>query len=408
MTAYKFKKEEEKIIILFLSLFLYITLRAFLEDYIPSTFVRAGELLCALTFSCIFLRYSRPKNLQYGKILIFLIIIWFAFILYRGDFNLQGKAFYLKFISTNTLVYLLPFLAIVPLRRHFDRIIKLFYYFSLATIPIWLLNIGHLVVSSSSDMLWIGESIGQYLPFFAAFLILFMYKVPIKKRKWVWGIFFVYLILMLLNSRRNILVSFSLCFIGYMIFSNKINITKGSNIAFLSIFFLVIIYILINPDFLAKLFPLLFQRGVENTREGVTEIFMADYLTWDPLKHLIGQGLDGSYYQPIYDPDTGELISTQRAGIETGYLDMLLKGGIIYDFLIVAIVIFSIYKGFKSKDPIGKRCAYYLIICLIDLYTTCLLGTLGVKSILFWVSISLCLSSNKTQKKTISTHESTI
>lgn len=391
-TPRKERRESNRVMYIFIALVLYITLDAFLKTFLSTTLIRSFELLCVLFATILSCKYARISNISAGKILLSVVIAWQIFILLRGNFNLQGTKFLLKIISSSTLVYLLPIVSILPLWINFERLLHYFFYFSLLTIPLWLMNVGQLVVPKDADLLFVGESIGQYLPFFAAFLILFINRFNKKSQVIIWLIFITYLILMVLNARRNIMLSFGLYFIGYLIFSNKLNISKPINLFFVVCFGLAFVIVLITPDFIEKNFPLLFQRGLENTREGVEEYFLADFTTWDFTDKIVGKGLDATYYQPIYDYDTGDLLTTNRTGIETGYLDMILKGGYIDVLLIVILIVYSIIVGLKSRNPSKKRCAYFLMACLIDLYTTCLLGTVSVKSILMYVCIGICLS----------------
>lgn len=402
MTNYQAKINNSKNIRnVFITFIIYLlSFHVFMPEGIPSTLIHGTQFICGLLIVYALLSYSKFKNVSTGKIWLCTILLWYAFILIRGNYDLPLKELSLKITSPYTLYYFLPLLAFFPLRKHFRQLLKLFFYFSLISIPIWLLNINHLVVQMDSDNLFIGESIGQYLPFFSAFLLLFIKEFSKPKQKLIWLVFIIYFVLMILNARRNIILSFSLYFIGFLIFSNKINITKPQNVLFLICLSFGIIFAFNSPDLLEKYFPLIFKRGFENSRTGVEEFFIVDYLGWDNLTRLIGKGLDGSYYQPIIDPDTGNIITDQRLGIETGYLDMILKGGIIYDVLILLTILYSIIIAIRSKDSISRRCAYVLFLSLIDMYSTSLLGSLKVKSLLFWICIGLILSFKENRRVT--------
>lgn len=388
------ERERKWLCSIFIAIVLYLTLNAFLKDILTSTIIRATELICVIYAIVVSLKIGRLKNVAHGKLVLILVIIWQLYILLRGNFDLQGTGFYLKLVSASTLIYILWLITFLPLSKYFDNILNCFFVFSLITIPLWILNYGHLIVPRDAEQLFIGESIGQYLPFFAAFLILFINKFSKKEQYIIWFIFITYLILMILNARRNIILSFGLYFIGFLVFSKKFNVSKPRNLIFLISIELGIIVLFLNPELAEKTFPLIFQRGMENSREGVETYFMADFTTWNITEKWIGKGLDATYYQPIFDTDTGDLLTTNRAGIETGYLDMILKGGYIDVLLMLILLIYSIITGLRSKDPLKNRCAYFLIVCLIDLYTTCLLGTLSVKSTLMYFCVGVCLSKD--------------
>lgn len=388
----KEKIENQNVRRIFIAIILYLVLKVFLEPILLSTIVRGIELLCIVYVTILCCRLCKLQNIDKGKFLILCVAFYQLSIFLRGKFSFQGTDFYLKLVSSGTLSMFLPFVALLPLRKYFDKLILLFYYFAIITIPIWLFNINNLVVSRSSEMSWLGEYIGQYLPFFAGFLLLFLFKFPVKKQLVIWCVYFIYLLLMILNARRNIILSFGLYFLGYLMYRKDSTQGTWINKIINIIFLLVLSIAFLNPEIFEKFFPFLAERGLENTREGVEEYFIADMFQSDIIEQMFGRGLDGTYYQPVYDITTGELLTAGRYGIETGYLDMILKGGFVYVILVVSLILISIFNGFTSKDYVKKRCSFFLCVCLIDLYTTCLLGTLSVKSLLFWVCIGICLS----------------
>jgi hypothetical protein len=105
---------------------------------------------------------------------------------------------------------------------------------------------------------------------------------------------------------------------------------------------------------------------------------------------VIGKGIDGKYFCPvILDPND---LSGQRDIIETGYLQMCLKGGIVQLVLLLLILFPAIYKGlFKSKNILCKGLGIYLLLCIIYMYPTIVTG-FGLYAILVWISIGICYS----------------
>ena len=149
---------------------------------------------------------------------------------------------------------------------------------------------------------------------------------------------------------------------------------------------------MINWDNLTQnTFKSMSQRAKEDTRSGVEEFFFADFLT-SPIEDWIwGRGMDGGYYQEMFDSETGE-INTNRTAIETGYLYMILKGGIIYALIITLFIIISSQRGCSNKRTryIGLILATYLI----DSYTTIPICILTPRAILFWFCVSYILKNN--------------
>jgi hypothetical protein len=132
-------------------------------------------------------------------------------------------------------------------------------------------------------------------------------------------------------------------------------------------------------------FGLLTSRMHEDTRSGVVKSFYRDMKTTD---WLIGKGVNGQYFCPGIDE--GNRITTYRIVIETGYLQIILKGGIISLALMLLISIPAMIKGFfRSNNLLSKGAAIWILWFLFNLYSS--VGNAFILSyILFWISIGLC------------------
>ena len=110
----------------------------------------------------------------------------------------------------------------------------------------------------------------------------------------------------------------------------------------------------------------------------------------------------GTYKSPSMAAITG---SINRPGIETGYLNIILHGGL---FLLIPYIIILIYsiKNFKFKNRLNIKdaCKLYILFHILYLYP---IGTprLGLEYIVLWNIISISLSktniNNFNIKKTI-------
>src|SRR5690606_40977898 len=81
-----------------------------------------------------------------------------------------------------------------------------------------------------------------------------------------------------------------------------------------------------------------------------------------------------------------------RHVIETGYLQMILKGGIIGVCLFLLITIPAIFLGlFQSKNILSKAAAIWIIMALLNSYPTIITG-FTFKYLLVWISIGICYS----------------
>ena len=166
---------------------------------------------------------------------------------------------------------------------------------------------------------------------------------------------------------------------------------------------LTLLILMLNMDSLTSgLFSNIAGRLNENTRSGVEELFFADFATSPTSDWLFGRGMDGGYYQVETNEETGE-ISDNRQVIETGYLQLMLKGGIIYDVVVILFMLTAVVSGFKQHNGTIYYITVILMTYFIDLYTTNPVCLFSVRSILFWFCISILLNcKNQKRKKSYS------
>jgi hypothetical protein len=127
-------------------------------------------------------------------------------------------------------------------------------------------------------------------------------------------------------------------------------------------------------------------RGFEDTRSGVENMFYRDM---NGMDWLIGKGMDGQYYCPGID--SGDL-SGYRFVIETDFLNIILKGGIISLILFFLIAIPAVIKGFFfSNNNLSKDSAAWILIGVINMYQYAV-NTFTLNFVLFWICIGICHS----------------
>lgn len=152
-------------------------------------------------------------------------------------------------------------------------------------------------------------------------------------------------------------------------------------------------------------FKYLEYRGKEDTRTGVEEWMKDDMSNTD---WIIGKGLSGTYYTPIIiDGD-----SNYRYVVETGYLQVILKGGIVSLGLLLLILIPAVIKGlFQSKNILSVGAAAFILLWILYLYPVVPTG-FTMYYILVWISAGICYSkkirylSNATIKEYLGAKES--
>jgi hypothetical protein len=156
-----------------------------------------------------------------------------------------------------------------------------------------------------------------------------------------------------------------------------------------------IILISFNTIFLSGIklpgmFTFLMARKDEDTRSGVEDYMRAGMQS--KKDWLIGKGINGTYYCPFFvDLVTG---SYERPIVETGYLQIILKGGIISLTLLLLILVPAVYKGFfDSKNIFTKAAAMYVLLWIMSLYPT-VANDFSMKYVLLWIAAGICYSKN--------------
>ena len=297
---------------IYVLLFAMILINPLLSKIITiTTVLRSAELFCYI--GIFYYEYKLYKGgclrslAGYEKFLFVLLFAISIGIIFRGQWPTSPKDFMLHILTTPT--YLLPFIILkLPNEKYFKELLRLFFKISLLVIPLWIMNY--------SDLIQVGtykaEGIGSYLPFISAFLLGLSAYFTKRQRNInivIWATFFM---LMMMNARRN--VSFSLLLyavIAYVLISLsslKKNTAKTIIIYLFSI--LTGLILLLNFDSLTSgVFNNMANRAHEDTRSGVEELFFMDFSNAPVSDWVFGRGMDGSYYQPMRNEETGEIIA---------------------------------------------------------------------------------------------------
>jgi hypothetical protein len=123
----------------------------------------------------------------------------------------------------------------------------------------------------------------------------------------------------------------------------------------------------------------------QDSRSEVEQYFFRDL---KPINWIIGKGINGQYFCPGVDG----LGTIYRFGIETDYLTIILKGGIISLGLMLLMAIPAIIKGlFKSKNLLSKAAGIWILFYLLELYPAPV-TTFSLNYLLVWISIGICFS----------------
>ena len=134
-------------------------------------------------------------------------------------------------------------------------------------------------------------------------------------------------------------------------------------------------------------FGFLVERGTEDTRTPVEDCFYDDM---KPKDWLVGRGIMGDYFCPIVEEDSD--IRGYRFTIETGFLQIILKGGLISLGLLLLVTVPAMINGiFFSKNILSKAAGFWILIWLISLYPANV-ATFSLYYFLVWISVGICYS----------------
>jgi len=210
-----------------------------------------------------------------------------------------------------------------------------------------------------------------------------------KTRLFALGIIILALFFAILKARRTyIFMCSSTLLIAYFLYLFN---SKRRNIAiaiYLSFFALLIGIFYFNRlyDINKSIFGYLIDRGDVDTRSGVELYFYDDMTTID---WIIGRGIDGKYYCPGVE---GDDITVFRGVIETGFLQTVLKGGLISLGLFLFIAIPAIFKGlFDSANILSKAAGFWILLSIIYSYPT-IIQVFSLNYLIVWISIGICYS----------------
>ena len=133
-----------------------------------------------------------------------------------------------------------------------------------------------------------------------------------------------------------------------------------------------------------------FQRGFtkeshEETRGFVYEAFFTDFNT--VTDWVFGRGLTGTVSR---DTSTDRIVDF----VESGYLVLLFKGGLLYLIPFLLLVLRASYLGFyRSNNDLAKALAILNLIYLLSMYAWNW-PIFELKYIFLWVSLSACFNSD--------------
>jgi hypothetical protein len=332
----------------------------------------------------------RIKN-TYLKSLFIAFFLWSLGIVARG---ISFDIFYLKEIFFDAgyglFAYLTPLFLLFPLN---------FTYFRKMFLSIFVLSAFHLLytiifikdIFNPDRLSTLSQGIVEYftgMGFSITFILLtYVYHKPKLRMYALFMSFFSFLCIIYRARRGWIFMHLTTLLSVLMIY--LIASKRTAMVVYVAVIMALFGYLYYSSLYNQTnfgIFNFLVERGDEDTRTGVEDALYEDMSTTDLL---IGRGIKGEYYCPNID-----VLDTRgyRSVIETGYLQIMLKGGWISLALQLLILVPAFFKGlFKSKNILSKAFGFQILLWIIYLYPT-VGNSFCMQYILVWIGAAVCYS----------------
>lgn len=333
---------------------------------------------------------------NYLRIIFSIFCLWSFIVIVRG-FRFEYEFIKNLFLSGwfGIFIYFAPFSLLFPknikyLKKIFNTIfvLSIFYLlFDLFFHSVLLWGLGGNRYSTG-----VIESFSHFLSIPSGFLLLTYIYHSNKRNLIALSVIILTFLLAAIRARRGLMfMSMTILLASYIVyyFTNRGKILK----IILSVFIVLFLFIYGREVYFGHksgMFGLITGRIDEDTRTGVVDYF---YSSMDTKSWIIGRGLNGQYYCPGIDEIEGS-VTIYRDVIETGYLQIILKGGIISLGLFLMMAIPAVIKGlFQSRNVLSKASAIWILLFILYLYPTTING-FTLNYLLIWFAIGICYNSD--------------
>lgn len=356
-----------------------------ITDHVPYIFCRLMMALGlgGMVYSMLLLTKFRITN-SYFRFIFIIYSIWQIYIIKEAlyDFNYEMLSTYL-FSPYLLLPYLVPLVIFIPANIFYLR--KIFDFFTVTTILLFIF-----FILFSNELLYINSAFSEQTVWTfgtgSGFLLLTWIYHNTKRRLISFSAVILSLFIATVMARRNIMLTFSnylLFSILLIIFSSKQSIRSKIYLFTFILLTTFSIYYLFT-SYQDILFSKISARFTQETRDVV---FLAFFKDMSPNDLLFGKGFGGTYYCPGIEPDRD-----YRYLIESGYLQIILKGGYISLGLFLLVTLPAAYLGMiKSNNILSRATGAIVFLWLIDMVPWGM-AAINIRYILLWTSISVCYS----------------
>jgi len=323
------------------------------------------QMMVALYFIR-FISFRGLKELNFIPLLIFtLLVIWTVFICRNCISSIRMFSHFL-FLPYNYVCLLMPFI-LIPFARveNLPRYTQYIVKTVRMSIIILLLLLPYMVVkwNGNDDDMAISrqlfEVINMYFNGGLLFLMLVQRYLKQRDRALVTFGAFLSLFCAAYFARRGVIMSYAVTFCFVILINIHFRKSAKKALTIMKYFLLVLILVFFVLSFGESLFSNLYERLEYDSRSGVEFELLDQLMTTGDM--TLGRGYAGSYYSEFIDS-----AGIEREGIETGYLHLILKGGIVYLVLMCLAFIPAVLLGFfKSNNFYIKILSCFALIFIV-------------------------------------------
>lgn len=323
-----------------------------------------------------------------ANVVIALLLLWMA-VMYFGSG--EQVTWWVNYITqydyaswTWCWVLLLP---VVPLLRSYLRCIEVISY---AGLLFSVVSLVRYTDNAFMQFLCEGFTLG-------AGLVVMTQRYHTKKLNAVcYAVLVVGLLTATIHARRNLMLT-SACYLmvggAQLMFGSTIKSKASRMMVVLTGVFVLLCgagFYLANSR---GMFKRITERAGDNTREYVYLHFAADLGT-HPQDLVWGRSMKGTYECGGVEGE--ESNEGQRDVVECGYLNNMLKGGVIYLSLYMTLMLMAVTRGFKGRNTLAKACAWMLLFQLGDMVYFGI-HSFNLKAYLVWMAVAIGLNQRLTQ-----------
>jgi len=379
-----------KLIILFAAIPMFVLysfhIGGFSLEKLLITLLLLSSVILLITFSLIKREAKHYTIHPYFKVLFFLLFIWSFFIILRSlSFNITDlmslfgrPLFAWAWITPLMIVFGFNILNWIYIFKFLGKILLIGSILAIGLIiPFW-------------DKYVFGLSV--LLKFYPVLFLTFSYQTPRYKKITLLAMFCFGLVAFV-SSQRIAVAYFllTLFFFSIEFFKNKhVGHIKKILVATTLALSIVLIFVMsseIYNDIASN------KTATTDTR---TLLFIEMFDDMSENEVIIGRGVLGTYYSPYFYKwskagfDNGD--SAIRQVVEVGYLQMILKGGLIMMFLYLLILIPAAYLAiFRSNNLIAKMSGYWIVLYLIT-WTISYVPFYSPVFLLLWMATGTAIS----------------